>query len=59
MIRPIRSQTIVSQSPDNEKHKGINDFIRGSSSVLPRNLSDNETLRKMFQRDDSDDQNDE
>lgn len=60
MIRPVKGVTVSSQSKESEQNQAVNDFIRaGYGSILPRNLQGNETIRKMFQHDDSDDQNDE
>ena len=60
MIRPVKGVTVSSQSKEAQKNTMINDFIRqGTGAILPRNYHANETLRKMFQHDDNDDQNDE
>ena len=60
MIRPVKGVTVSSQSKEAQQNSAINDFIRqGTGAILPRNYHGNETLRKMFQHDDSDDQSDE
>lgn len=55
MIRPVKGVTVSSQSKEAEKNEAINAFIRqGTGAILPRNYHANETLRKMFERDDDD-----
>ena len=54
-----RSIDINATSQEAEQNKEINSFIRrGFGQILPRNLQGNETILKMFQRDD-DDQNED
>lgn len=56
MINPVKSFTITSQSQESEQNRQINDFLRsqGNRPVIPRNLTNNETLRRMFHDDDGD-----
>ena len=56
MIRPTKTITVESTGIP-EENQGINDWLRqGSNSVLPRNYTNNPALRKIFQLDDGDDE---